>query len=221
MRGEARRWTARSRLRRRLGRIAPAERADQPFVLLAEPLGLRLGHGERAHDLVPFRAGDQVIVPDHAEVSFAPAHADLVAEAAGWVAVDLALAEEVDEPRSQGAADVAAELLEVLVPPLAGVWGHRQVALGNHLPSVESLEHAQALVVPVRVPVAVGPQVVLAVGCDQKELLECWVGISRQTRERAVAQLGGGLRCASGDRQRALDVEPRLDGPRPAGLGTN
>ena len=60
------------------------------------------------------------MVPDDAEVLLSPLDADLEAEPASRVAVDLAHAKELDEPPFQGTADIVAELGRVLVPATAG-----------------------------------------------------------------------------------------------------
>src|SRR4051794_5176597 len=87
-----------SRLGRRSGPGLPPERADQLEVLVAERLGLGIGQGERDEQLVALGASDQVIVPEHAQFSFASLRGQLVAEAPRRVAVDLARAEELAEP---------------------------------------------------------------------------------------------------------------------------
>ena len=60
----------------------PPQRADHLGVLVAEGLGVLRGQGVGDHELVPRRAGDEVIVPDDAEVPLASLHADLEAEPA-------------------------------------------------------------------------------------------------------------------------------------------
>ena len=80
-----------------------------------------LGQSERGKKLVAGGAGEQIIVPDHAEVSFAPLNADLVTEAPVRAATDLAGAQELNEAILQAAANVVAELAGVLVAALAGL----------------------------------------------------------------------------------------------------
>ena len=71
----------------------------------------------------PEGPGEQIIVPDHAEVSLAALNADLVPEAAVRVAADFTGAQELNEAILQAAADVVAELPGVLVAALAGAAG--------------------------------------------------------------------------------------------------
>ena len=70
---------------------------------------------EGRQELIAGWAGDQVIIPDDAEIAFTALNADLVAEPAGRVAIDLAGAQELHEPVFQAAADVITELGRVLV----------------------------------------------------------------------------------------------------------
>src|SRR2546430_9524982 len=58
-------------------RDQPAQRADHLRVLVAERPGGSLGKGEGYQELVPGGAGDEVVVPDHAEVPFPTLDADL------------------------------------------------------------------------------------------------------------------------------------------------
>ena len=107
------------------GGAGPAEGADEAEVLVAEGVVLGRGVGEGREELVAVGAGDQVIVPEDADVALAALDGHLVAEATGGVAVDLADADELVEPRAQGAADVVAELFGILVLSPGRPWARR------------------------------------------------------------------------------------------------
>src|SRR5262245_61849383 len=71
-------------------RRCPAERGNEADVLVAEGRTLGQGVGKGGQKLVAVGAGNQVIVPEDADVALAALDGDLVPEAAGWVALHLA-----------------------------------------------------------------------------------------------------------------------------------
>ena len=68
-------------------RTRPLERADELQVLITERLGILRGQGERGEQLIPLRAGDQVIIPEDAQVSLSSLDADLVAKTTRGISV--------------------------------------------------------------------------------------------------------------------------------------
>ena len=81
------------------------------------------GQSERGEKLVAGRAGEQIIVPDHAKVSLATLNADPIPEAAVRAAADLTGAQELHETVFQAAANVVAELGRILMASLAAPSG--------------------------------------------------------------------------------------------------
>src|SRR4051812_48862929 len=81
----------------------PAQRADDPEVLVADRAGLGRGVGEGGEELVPLGAGDEVVVPEDAHVPLTALDGDPVTIAAGRIPLDLADADELDEPGVEGA----------------------------------------------------------------------------------------------------------------------
>ena len=179
----------------------------------AECRSVFLGEGERREQLVAFRAGDEVVVPEYAELSLPSLDGDLVPEPSRGVSIHFTRTQELDKPLLQRASQIVAKLGQILMPPLAGAGAGRQVALGHNLALVEPLQDDQLGVVPVGVPLAVVQQVVLAVRRDQLQELALRRGIEWETGHRLVIQLGHDPGGPSDDRQRALDVEARLHRP--------
>ena len=138
----------------------------------------------------PCRAGDEVVIPEYAELSLPSLDANLVAEPSRGVSVDFARTQELDKPLFQRASQVVAKLGKILMPPFAGVRASRQVALRHDLSLVEPLQDDQFGVVPVGVPLAVVQQVVLAVRRDQLKELTLRRGVECEIGKRRIVQLG-------------------------------
>ena len=106
------------------------------------------------------------------------------------------------------------------MPPLAGVRADRQVALGDHLAPVEPLQDGQRGRRPRRCA-SRGR----GAGCTCRRGrsgsgARGRVGVERQGRTASSSASSAGGSAAGGvDGQGALDVQPRLDRPGPAGLG--
>ena len=88
---------------------------------------------EGRQELVAVGAGDQVIVPEDADLALAALDSHLVAETTGGVAIDLAGTHEVVKTRAQSAANIVAELVGMLVLPRGNLRPDVEVALRNHL----------------------------------------------------------------------------------------
>ena len=136
----------------------PAKRADHFEVTLGEGFQVIGSQGERGKKLRRRRARQQIIIPDDAEVSFAPLNADPVPETAVRAAADFPGAQELNEAILQPAANVLLELRWILVPALARLRADHEIALDDDSSAIQALQDRHSGIFPENVPAPIGQQ---------------------------------------------------------------